>query len=40
VPLTAAELAAGKVEVTVQNLNPVGSAAVTTVEFVLAPARP
>jgi hypothetical protein len=40
VPLTAAELATGKVEVSVQNLNPTGSAAVTAVEFVLAPAKP
>ena len=40
VPLTAAEIPAGKVEVTVQNLNPAGSAAVTTVEFVLAAPKP
>jgi hypothetical protein len=35
VPLTAADVTAGKVEVAVQNLNPAGSAAVSSVEFVL-----
>jgi hypothetical protein len=40
IPLAAAEVSAGRVEVAVQNLNPSGSALISTVEFVPTPARP